>query len=175
MHASSSMSAAAGIGGSSRASEPRREPVAWSWLLSTSALVLIALLAVSGRYGYDRDELYFIEAGRHLVFGYPDQPLLTPLLAWTMNTLAPRSLLMLRLPAALAAVVSIVSAGLIARENRREKTRAGGRDLLLRRRADHPCDQPFPDDDDPRPGVHERPLAGCSCGCCEPKTTVCGS
>lgn len=90
--------------------------MAWSWLLSTSALVLIALLAVSGRYGYDRDELYFIEAGRHLVFGYPDQPLLTPLLAWTMNTLAPRSLLMLRLPAALAAVVSIVSAGLIARE-----------------------------------------------------------
>ena len=90
--------------------------IAWAPILAVAGIVLAALLAVSGRYGYHRDELYFIQAGGHLALGYPDQPLLTPVLAWTMNALAPRSLLALRIPAALAGVASIVSAGLIARE-----------------------------------------------------------
>ncbi len=47
------------------------------WLIAAAAFTLE--LAVSGRYGYVRDELYFLAAGRHLAFGYVDQPALTPL------------------------------------------------------------------------------------------------
>lgn len=48
------------------------------WVIA-AAFVAVEL-AVSGRYGFMQDELYFIEAGRHLAFGYVDQPPLTPLL-----------------------------------------------------------------------------------------------
>ncbi len=95
---------------------PSLPQIAWAPILAVAGIVLVALLGVSGRYGYHRDELYFIQAGGHLALGYPDQPLLTPVVEWTMNALAPRSLLALRTAAALAGVASIVSAGLIARE-----------------------------------------------------------
>jgi Dolichyl-phosphate-mannose-protein mannosyltransferase len=49
-----------------------------AWLVG---VVFVAVeLAVSGRYGFQQDELYFIVAGHHLAFGYVDQPPLAPLL-----------------------------------------------------------------------------------------------
>jgi hypothetical protein len=77
------------------------------------ALGAIALeLAVSGRYGYVRDELYFLAAGQHLAFGYVDQPALTPLLARVSAVLGGNSLVGLRvLPAlALGAIVMLTAA-----------------------------------------------------------------
>jgi hypothetical protein len=85
-------------------------------LLVLAGAVTALLLATSARYGYHRDELYFLVAGRHLDWGFADQPPLTPLIARVMGTIAPGSLVMLRLPSALAAAGTVLLTGLLARE-----------------------------------------------------------
>jgi len=84
-------------------------------LIVAGALAAL-LIAFSSRYGYHRDELYFIACGRRLAWGYPDQPPLVPLLAKLMTGIAPNSVVVLRLPAALASAALVVLTGLIARE-----------------------------------------------------------
>jgi 4-amino-4-deoxy-L-arabinose transferase-like glycosyltransferase len=86
------------------------------WIGVITAAQVVVLLATSMRYGYHRDEMYFIVAGSHPAFGYPDQPPLVPLLCWAMHALAPGSLLLLRSPSALAAGATTMLAALIARE-----------------------------------------------------------
>ncbi|MBP2473967.1 4-amino-4-deoxy-L-arabinose transferase-like glycosyltransferase [Crossiella equi] len=83
---------------------------------AVAGVLAAALLAVSGRYGYFGDELYFIAAGRHLDWGYADQGPLLPLLAWLMDSLAPGSLTVLHLPSVLFAVATTVVTALLARE-----------------------------------------------------------
>ena len=85
-------------------------------LLGLAGAVALLLIVFAGRYGYHRDELYFLRAGRELAFGYVDQPPLTPLLARAMDELRPGSLVALRLPSALAAGLLVLITGLIARE-----------------------------------------------------------
>src|SRR4051812_25965242 len=93
-----------------------RPAVAWRPLVSIGAAVAAVLLAFAGRYGYHRDELYFLRAGREPALGYVDQPPLTPLIARAMDILAPDSLVALRVPSALAAAAIVVLTGLLARE-----------------------------------------------------------
>jgi len=76
----------------------------------------VVLLATSTRYGFHRDELYFVIAGSHPAAGYPDQPPLVPLLSHAMYVLDPGSPFMLRLPSALVGAATTVLAGLVARE-----------------------------------------------------------
>lgn len=81
-----------------------------------AGLVFAILAAFAGRYGYHRDELYFLEAGRHLAWGYPDQPPFVPLLARLMDGLAPGSVTALRLPSAIVAAVIVPLTALLARQ-----------------------------------------------------------
>ncbi len=87
----------------------------WS-LLAPPIVLAVVLIALSGRYGYHRDELYFLAAGEHLAWGYPDQGPVTPAIAALADALAPDSLLVLRLPSALAATVTVLLTGLLAKE-----------------------------------------------------------
>lgn len=81
-----------------------------------AAGVAALLIAVSARYGYHRDELYFLAAGQHLAWGYPDQPPLVPLLARLAAAIAPGSLVALRLPSAIASAGLVLLTALTARE-----------------------------------------------------------
>jgi hypothetical protein len=92
------------------------EPVAWAALLGVAGAVTAGLLTVAGRYGYHRDELYFLEAGDHLAWGYPDQPPYVALVARSMDWVAEGSLVALRTPSAVTIGVLALVTGLIARE-----------------------------------------------------------
>ena len=90
--------------------------LAWRPLGAVCAVLSAVLLAASARYGYHRDELYFIACGRHLAWSYPDQGVLTPLLASSFDALGRGSLVVLRLPAVASMVAATWVTGLTARE-----------------------------------------------------------
>ena len=73
-------------------------------------------MAVADRYGWHRDELYYLASSRHLSLGYVDYPPITPLLARLDQAIFPGSLPGLRLLMVLAGAAVIVIAALIARE-----------------------------------------------------------
>jgi hypothetical protein len=79
-------------------------------------IVFAVLMVLSARYGFDRDELYFLDGARHLQASYVDQPVLAPLLAWVSLKLFGVSLPGLRVWPALVAWATVVVSGRIARE-----------------------------------------------------------
>ena len=95
---------------------PRRSSVEPILIILFSAVALLVHLLTIGRYGYFRDELYYIACGRHLAFGYVDQPPLSILLLRLSQIFTGNSLFAIRLLPALAGAATVAITGLIARE-----------------------------------------------------------
>ena len=88
------------------------EPWSW-WILAPAVLVVGVLLALASRYGFHRDELYFIESSKHAAWGYVDNPPLTPMLGRLSRAIFGDSLFGLRVvPAIEAGLIVVAMAGL---------------------------------------------------------------
>jgi hypothetical protein len=94
--------------------------------LVVAAGVVVFHAALSGRYGFHRDELYYLAAGRHPALGYVDQPPLVPLLAKAISAVAGDHLWPLRLMAGAVHAAVVILAAAIARE-----LGGGGRAMAL--------------------------------------------
>jgi hypothetical protein len=88
---------------------------AWRGITTIAVVAFAVEMAVSVRYGYVRDELYFLSAGRHLAFGYVDQPPLTPLLARAAAALGGNTLAGLRVVPALGLAALVVVTAVMSR------------------------------------------------------------
>jgi Dolichyl-phosphate-mannose-protein mannosyltransferase len=86
--------------------------IAWFF----AALAVLLQMLTNGRYGYFRDELYYLAAGDHLAWGYVDFAPLVALLARASRSLLGHSLHAIRLLPALAQGSEILLTGLITRE-----------------------------------------------------------
>ena len=91
-----------------------RPPVAWLAIGTAALAAALALLATAARYGYHRDELYFLMLRPS--WGYVDQPPLTPLLARGASALFGDTVWGMRMPAVMAVVAATVLTALITRE-----------------------------------------------------------
>jgi len=88
--------------------------MAVAYLFAAAAVTL--QIATNGRYGYFRDELYYLALSHHLDWGYVDLAPLAPLLMYIGRTLFGESLHAIRLLPALALGAEILITGAIARE-----------------------------------------------------------
>jgi 4-amino-4-deoxy-L-arabinose transferase-like glycosyltransferase len=84
--------------------------------LLVGALKAALTLPFIGRYGWNRDELYFLEAAKHPALGYVDFPPLTAWIGWLVHAVAGNSLVGLRLTSLATSVAAIVLVALMARE-----------------------------------------------------------
>jgi len=82
------------------------------WFIA--ALFTIVELALSDRYGFQQDELYFLVAGHHLAFGYVDQPPLAVLLSRTTGLLGANPTAIRILPALAGGLTVLIAARLAA-------------------------------------------------------------
>ena len=83
---------------------------------SLFALGALALhLACGGNYGWFRDEMYFLACGRHLAWGYVDQPPLIALVSRLSFAISGLHVGLYRLPAMLAHAATVLLAGLFVR------------------------------------------------------------
>ncbi|MGA7158911.1 MAG: glycosyltransferase family 39 protein [Acidobacteriaceae bacterium] len=85
-------------------------------LSAVSALLLVAHFLMGNGYGFHRDELQFLDDARHLQWGFVPYPPLTSFCGRVAIALFGVSVQVFRLPAAVVDAVSLVLAGLMARE-----------------------------------------------------------
>lgn len=90
-------------------------PVAWRLVALLAGAKLAVHLAAAWRYGYFRDELYFLDLGRNLAWGYVDCAPLVALYA-RLALLLGGSLPVVRLIPALAGAALVALTMLLARE-----------------------------------------------------------
>jgi 4-amino-4-deoxy-L-arabinose transferase-like glycosyltransferase len=91
-----------------------RPPVAWATIGGAILAALAVLAATSARYGFHRDELYFLMLPPQ--WGYVDQPPLTPLIAHAAADLFGSSPAGVRVPAMLCVGATILLVALTTRE-----------------------------------------------------------
>jgi 4-amino-4-deoxy-L-arabinose transferase-like glycosyltransferase len=97
----------------------------WKFGLPRTAAIIVAMIALTklilhlstdGRYGYFRDELYYIACSRHLDWGYVDQPPLIALVTWLELHIGGTSLHALRFMPAIAGAGLAVMVAFLAHE-----------------------------------------------------------
>ncbi|MBV9232609.1 MAG: glycosyltransferase family 39 protein [Candidatus Eremiobacteraeota bacterium] len=71
-------------------------------------------LALCHRFGYYRDEFYFIDCAKHLAWGYVDQPPLAPFVTWLSSPLGYPVWAVRALPAILAGVTTLLACAIAA-------------------------------------------------------------
>jgi 4-amino-4-deoxy-L-arabinose transferase-like glycosyltransferase len=84
------------------------------WVIAGTVLGLLVL--VSSQYGFHRDEMYFVVAGRHPDWGYVDQPPFTPLLSAIEAGVFGLTPTAVRLGPAVAAAIGVLLTAAIARQ-----------------------------------------------------------
>jgi hypothetical protein len=92
-----------------------RPPLSYGLLFGLAGATFLIHALLSGRYGYFRDELYYLACGRHLAWGYVDHAPMIGLVA-RVALLLGGSLHVLRLIPALAGAIMVALTILIARE-----------------------------------------------------------
>jgi hypothetical protein len=98
------------------AAAARQDRAPWLGIALIAAAAFVVEMIVSARYGYVRDELYFLAAGQHLAFGYVDQPPLTPLLARISAMATGNTLIGFRVLPALALAALVVATAAMSRQ-----------------------------------------------------------
>jgi hypothetical protein len=98
--------------------EPRTRSLAPTLACGALAAAVQAavVLPFLGRYGWDRDELYFVSASRRPALGYVDFPPVTAWLARLVRAFFGDSLDALRVTSLIAMMLTVVLVALIARE-----------------------------------------------------------
>jgi hypothetical protein len=94
----------------------QRSPSESAVIIFFTLFALLLHLLTSGRYGYFRDELYYIACAHHLGFGYVDQPPLSILLLRLSELVLGDSLFAIRVLPAVAGAAIVALTGVIARE-----------------------------------------------------------